>query len=616
MRDRLLLCALGAVILLNVFPLSTPFGQRNYDTEVHLFFADHYSRSWFDPWETRWYGGMWVWSYPPLAHQLIALLGGPWGIEVGYKVLQALSLVGLPVSIWLLGVELIGRRYAGWAALLAVLVPGLYTQLYTWGQLPSLVAMDLGLTALAFLSRYLRSGRLTTLATWFALAGAAAAAHHHTVIFILPLLAGAVIVRRWALGDPRRAFVRAACAALALAGAGLVAIIPFWWWLLTYYQPQAELPHPSRDGVFRTPLEAELFFWGIYGVFLLLAPFGFAAVVRRVRLWPFLLTIALLATLGLGTLTPLPRLLFAFRDLWQWLVYERFAIWAAVLSTFTTSVVILELRRRGLNVALAAIGILLLVGVAREATISLNQQQLPAPLEPWEESEIVSFLETGDHADWNYVTLGLGEAGMARLTRLTSARTFDGVYYTARKRPELRASGVGSVDAAYAWRTGLEIIPHVLNDPARWNLKWVILARPDLQQQLHAAGWTLLIQLHPLGTRSSLQEGPEFFDQQSPETRTAFRAQYGDRAAVEWAAQHAAELGPIALFSRVSIWQAPETVNVPRLGPPSTPPPYPPVFALLWGTVPLALLGPGLVLAVLQLARSGPVRSGDLSLRS
>ena len=41
-------------ILLSLF---SGYQQRAFDSYVHMFFADHYLRGWFDLWEPRWYGG-------------------------------------------------------------------------------------------------------------------------------------------------------------------------------------------------------------------------------------------------------------------------------------------------------------------------------------------------------------------------------------------------------------------------------------------------------------------------------------------------------------------------------------------------------------------------------
>jgi hypothetical protein len=371
--------------------------------------------------------------------------------------------------------------------------------------------------------------------------------------------------------------------------------VPFWWWLATQSRAQVELPHPSRDGIFSTPLDAELFFWGMYGAFLVLAPAGFAVLLaRRGRsAWPIGAAIVMLGVLGLGTLTPLPRILFGYADLWQWLVYDRFAIWAAVLSTLPASVFVQRIVRCRVRWPVGSlIAAVLVIVVARETTLTLDQPLQPRPLQGWEEREILKFLDSDNHADWNYVTLGLGEAEFARLSRLTNARTMDGLYYTARERSELRASGVGSIDSAYWWRTGLEILPQIIQQPERWNLKWAIVAIPQLEEQLRSAGWK---KLYNLGSPGSFEDVPTQFFRQSAESQAAFRANYGDQAALVWAAEHG---GP-PITSLVSIWTGPSAVAIPPL-PPVVAPAYPALIPALWGTVPLMLLGLGLVLAIMQ----------------
>ena len=48
--------------------------RNTYDAYVHIFFADHWRRTWFDHWETRWYTGFTMMSYPPLSQQSVAAL--------------------------------------------------------------------------------------------------------------------------------------------------------------------------------------------------------------------------------------------------------------------------------------------------------------------------------------------------------------------------------------------------------------------------------------------------------------------------------------------------------------------------------------------------------------
>src|SRR5437660_8106533 len=69
-----LLVALTLAIVYHGWLLLSGSYTRTYDAYVHMFFADHYVRAWFNDWESRWYTGFSVTSYPPVAHQSIALV--------------------------------------------------------------------------------------------------------------------------------------------------------------------------------------------------------------------------------------------------------------------------------------------------------------------------------------------------------------------------------------------------------------------------------------------------------------------------------------------------------------------------------------------------------------
>ena len=45
--------------------------EKTYDALIHVFFANHYATSWFEPWNYSWYTGFTVMGYPPLVHQTI-----------------------------------------------------------------------------------------------------------------------------------------------------------------------------------------------------------------------------------------------------------------------------------------------------------------------------------------------------------------------------------------------------------------------------------------------------------------------------------------------------------------------------------------------------------------
>lgn len=503
--NKKLIAAITIIFLLNLPLLSMPFLENNWDSEAHLFFADHYRNNWFDPWEEKWYGGFWVYSYPPLAHQLVAIFSIPVGLEMGYKLVQVLALLAFPVSVWAISKEIVGVQYTGLAALLGTGVSGIYVVLYTFGQLPAFLALVLVLIAGTFLARYLKSGRLVSLFGWALFAGATAATHHQTSLIMLPILACVLVIQHWITKtfSLSRFLLRVLAAAAILLLVLVVVIAPFWWWFFTQNLPQAEIFHPTRDNIFRSSRESSMFFWDMYGGLLILLPFGLWSVVRRRDLWPLGIAIVFMGILGLGGLTFLPKVIF--QQWWKVFTYERFPLWTAVLSLIPISIWLRNLERQGTRTYLIAfVSLLLAIGVMKAIAFPLNRDDLlPKTLPRWQETEIVKFLN--QHSEWNYITLGLGEPQLARLSRLTSARTIDGFFHQARWREEQRLSGIGTIDSApWVGEPSYSLLFPILQRPWDWNLRWAIVNSSWAEIHLRNSGWSLL---HPIGSSASFKSG-------------------------------------------------------------------------------------------------------------
>jgi len=540
--------------------------MNNWDSETHIFHADHYRRGWFDPWEEKWYGGFWVYSYPPLAHQLIAISSFPFGLEMGYRLVQGIALLVFPLVVWLLAREVVGRGSAGWAALFSTGVPGVYVVLYTFGQLPAFLALVFTLLAGAFLVRYLHSGGSLPLLGWLSFAGAAAATNHQTAFILMPVLASGLVLQAWAVSKRTfgfREFVgRVVLAALLVVLVLQVVLLPFWWWFFTQGVPQAEIPHPTRTNFFGDSRTARMFFWDMYGGILAVLPFALWVVVRQRGLWPLGIVIVLLGILGLGGLTLVPKLILG--RLWKVLTYDRFPLWATVLSLIPLGLWMEILKRRGRRYLAIPLLLLLTLGVVRAIAFPLNRDDLlPQPLKRWEEVEIAKFLEDDEHSQWNYVTFGLGEAQLARLSRRTSAHTIDGFFNQARWREEQARSGVGTLDAsAWVGERGYDILFSVLQRPWEWCLRWAVVGHPWVEQHLRNSGWSLL---HPVGSDESFQQGDP-------------------------------------VYSQVTIWEAPSEIPIPKvtpgqqLGPPGyrQVDPVEQVLPYMWGLLPLISLATGI----------------------
>ncbi len=550
-----LLIAVSLMMALNVFALSTDFFRNTFDGETHLFFADHYQKGWFNPVEERWFEGFSVWTHPPLVHQLVALLGFSVGLESAYRIVQGLALVAFPVVLWFFAREIVSEKAANFAALGAPFVAGTYTFLYVFGKLPTFTAMLLVLGACTFLVRYLKSGRRGHLLAWALLGGTAAATHHHSVFVILPLLAAIIVACHWFSCEKINIAVvtRVALAAGTIIGAAVLTLLPFWWWFFTERLPMTPIPFPGREtSLFASEQAAKMLFWNIYGGAFLLIPVAAWAMVKHRAIRPVGALIVFLFILGLGGLTPLPKM---FGPWWKILTYDNFAFWAAILLLIPAGV---QLEAWGFH-KLAVRGVVVTVGVIallwamHAATFTTGTSQF-LRLQDWEEREIVKFLEDENHENWNYITIGMGEPQSVRISWLTEARTIDGFYYTARWRRELRESGIGMIDTLiWSPKEDREILRSILQRPWEWNLKWAIVARRELDSELIEAGWE---SVHPIGSDASYRIGDP-------------------------------------VHSTVWVWRVPDNIPVPTIqeGQSGNIAQRSKMLAVWWGVIPLLTLG-------------------------
>jgi hypothetical protein len=192
-----------------------------------------------------------------------------------------------------------------------------------------------------------------------------------------------------------------------------------------------------------------------------------------------------LGVLGLGGTTPLPSLLFGRQ--WEWLTYDRFALWGAVALLPLAGIAIshlLSLRiaaARALAIA-ALTGVILFAGA--DATMSVLGPALPyqRDLRP-----IAQFMNEGRTA-WRYQTFGVGDPG-AQLGTMTLATTIDGTYYTARRLPVLASSGIGMLDAALWWDPSGTVLRRALAAANQYSIGWAFVLDPHYDPYLNAAGF-------------------------------------------------------------------------------------------------------------------------------
>jgi len=505
---------------------------HTYDAYVHIFFADHYARAWFDHWEPRWYTGFPMTSYPPGSQQLIALLSYLVGLQTGFVIVALFSVLNVTLGIYRFSKIWVCEEAAGYAALLTVFASCIAETVHVFGQLPTMFSLGFLLNALPFVQRWLAEGRVRWLITAWLLNAATTAGHHVTtlfgaIFFVAPVIVSSIVIafctplsdeptqhparvtranlRPLIIRRLRRvlpATVRAAIYGPGLIAALLLVVLPYWLWSKADPITQVSIPHASRDSFILNP-NAGLVFWLIpYGLSLVALPYVFYKGLTT-RAWPMTLSLAALVFLGTGGTTPFPKLLLG--GAFDVLTLDRFTFWATITMLPLVGEFVVSLRSRGLATylreqlgdiswRLVQFGLVVAYLVIAIFVANLTQFRRFQP-DPINFQPIVTFLSKDEHWRWRYLTLGFGDQ-MAWLSAQTSANSVDGNYHSARRLPELTSTPVERLEGAkYSGVPGIGSLQQFLAVPDKYNLKFIFSNDQFYDPLLFFSGWHRLQRL-------------------------------------------------------------------------------------------------------------------------
>ncbi|MGB3468031.1 MAG: hypothetical protein WBA74_22285 [Cyclobacteriaceae bacterium] len=490
--------------------------EDTYDFYVHSFFADHYARSWFEPWEPRWYTGFSMMSYPPLVHQLIALLSFIGGIRFG-AFLVAFGIIVLFVTgaYRFSRIFTINSESAGYASLVAVFCPSVVEALHVFGQLPTMMGISWLLHAIPEIYLYIRWGRIRYFINALSILAVAVASHHVTpifgmVFFVLPVMATAVmdgakdqvgtykaITIKVFINFVFKYLKRIILVGLSSIVVTVLVILPYW--ILTKNDPiaQVPIPHGSRDSfidVFSSGLVFFIIPWGFFIVFL---PFVFYRIYSKRNI--FLgLSFSLLVLLGTGGTTPLPKLILG-ENAFSILTLERFTFWATIMSIpfvaeflwryFEGNIYKRFVKRFSLaGYKIITAVMILMIFISSGFTMNLGFFR-PTQPDPVEMEPIVNFLNSDKHSKWRFLTLGFGDQ-MALLSAKTNALTIDGNYHSARRIPELTTRAIERLEnSKYRGVEGIGTLQQFLAAPELFHLKYVFSNDKFYDPLLFYSGW-------------------------------------------------------------------------------------------------------------------------------
>ena len=130
----------------------------SYDANFHIFFASHYAHHWFEPWNEKWFAGFSQTTYPPLTHQLIALLSHIVGPTEAFMLVQLLAIVLLALAAYRFACLWVDVRAASYAGVIMIFAGAVSFLVYSAGQLPTTMSAALYFLALPYFYEWCRSG--------------------------------------------------------------------------------------------------------------------------------------------------------------------------------------------------------------------------------------------------------------------------------------------------------------------------------------------------------------------------------------------------------------------------------------------------------------------------
>jgi hypothetical protein len=496
--------------------------ETTYDALIHLFFAEHYATSWFEPWNYKWYTGFTVMSYPPLVHQSIGALSYIGGLKFGLFTVALIAIVLFITGVYRFALLMTSNKTAaGYAALFAVFSSSFVETLHIFGQLPSITGISILMHALPEIYLWLKTGKLRYLGTSLSLISVTVTSHHVTpifgmVFFIAPLIGMAVMdharekvesYKKVRLKLFVSTFFQLIKRILSFIISTLVIIVvcilPYW--INSKQNPinQVPIPHGSRDNFLEITSSGLVFFLIPWGVLLLLLPYLFYRFYAKRYLF-FGICFTVLTILGTGGTTPIPRKVLG-ETAFNILTLDRFTLWASIMSLpffgeFAYRFIQGDLKtliqskfgsvyHRILGGILASLILFMVI-----FTMSLGYFK-PSQPQKIKMLPIVNFLNQDDHDQWRYMTLGFGDQ-MAWLSAQTKALSVDGNYHSARRLPELTTRPIERLEnSKFKGVEGIGSLQQFLTTPEKYNLKYIFSNDKFYDPILYFCGWQRLRQL-------------------------------------------------------------------------------------------------------------------------
>ena len=511
-----------AILLSLVFHgalLPFTYGQT-YDAYIHMFFGNHYFESWFDPWETRWYTGFTVTSYPPGSHQSLGLLTRFMDMRIAFIIMQLMAVALLITGIFRFSRLWVNDKAASYAAMLCAFSTSISETLHIFGQLPTVLSISLFLNAIPHISGWIERGKKADLLLAIILTAATTSVHHvtplfGTVFFVAPVGVAAwlanlrarqkskpnskIAIVKWASPALIRGIFMGLCMLILI----VTIVFPYWHWSITDPITQVSIPHGSRENFIAKPNLGLIFFLIPWGILIFAVPYVIHKSLKT-ALWPLGLSVLIALLLGTGGTTPFPKILLG--PAFEILTLDRFTFWASLLILPFVGLAVQSLwKGRGRLILTRAFGPFLsrtglVFTLVCYVALAISTALLPSfrPTQPdfIDPAPIVKFMDEDRHSDWRYLTLGFGDQ-FAYHSALINAESVDGNYHSARRLPSLMNYSVERLEnSKYAGVPGLGSLNQFLTNAEKFHLKYIFSNDEFYDPVLHYTGWNPVTRLN------------------------------------------------------------------------------------------------------------------------
>lgn len=467
-KQHLPFVLISLLLLIHTVLMLSGSWERSADGWIHLFFSEHWYLRWFDHWEPRWNLGFSMFSYPPLAHQCVALLRFFYSPVIAGLLMMCLTLLLLISGFYRYGRLWFSKSACLWGILLIFCSSPLAIAVHTFGQYPNLFAWGFLMHGLATSSLWFKEKRFLMLTLSLCLC--AVFSSLYASVFGLLLMGLPVLLQHRHTPHFGKNLMT-----LSLYGliSSSIALAPFLYFRFHFAATDTmSVYHSSKGNVLAWKPFNWFMFYGQYASLFLVWPLLIFQIKEKSFKAFFQdqggsLGLMILLSTG-GSTAIVPRIL---GPLFDHLTLDRFGQWASFLLLLALGYACQQLWRKQQYRKYVVAGLIIHLSMFIYSAGTTWIKPLPRMI-PLQHVQI--FLD--QHQNYRYLTLGLHRANQAKLSTLTQAFNVDGNFPFGRNFEPLNHSGMASLDMAKHYgRTGLTTLQKILKNAETNHLRYIIV---------------------------------------------------------------------------------------------------------------------------------------------